>query len=170
MTTTRSTMRSEKPKPTPSGGNLLKNLLISCVALLLLSGSSCKPPPDGPLGFIGVEGCIYHDASLPEEKRDYTLSFHDCVNHIATTSDFHRRLLDAYVDCRSPGPGPMCIVGDDGLLCNDPSEDNSANVCFGRPLDKNGSCLRLHEECVNYVVTTPTYERVLREWYARRCR
>ena len=97
-----------------------------------------------------------YDESLPRVKRSYTLTFEQCVNHIATTPTYDRILRRAYTECLTPPPGPMCIVGETGCICNDPTAD---------PQDYELS----FPNCVNFVVTTPQYFRVIRDWYARKC-
>lgn len=96
------------------------------------------------------------DESRPRGQQDYTLTFSECINHIATTPEYDRILRRAYTDCLTPQPGPMCIVGESGCLCSDPTKD---------PSDYELS----FPNCVNFVVTTAQYFRKLRDWYARRC-
>lgn len=125
-----------------------------CLFVVLLS--CCTRPPDGPVGIMGDSGCVYHDESLPEERRDYVLSFEDCKNHIATSPDYFRVLLQAYRGCTAKPPGPMCVVGDVGCECFDSTPPGHGfSLTFG--------------ECLNYVVTTIDYFRILTQFYERRC-
>ena len=124
---------------------------------------------------------------MSKDPSDYVLSFEQCVNHIGTTPDYDRRLRQAYVDCREPGPGPMCVVGTKGCLCSDPRNKHSYTLPFkklyGSELEawaqsamSTDELARWYSEgqmpvstCLNYVVTTADYFRILRDWYRRRC-
>lgn len=155
---------------------LRKSLLILCVSLL----SACTPPPKGPIGLIGDAGCIYvqtkdlgaRDICFGREIIDgtCTLSFADCAaaGSIATTPDYDRVLRQAYVDCRTPPVGPMCIIGESAVFCSDEREMNRSNVCFEREI-REGVCDLTHIEAHNFVVTTSAYFRQLRDYYRRKC-
>lgn len=144
---------------------LRKGLLISFVVLL----SACGKPPKGPVGLVGDEGCIIHDASRPEGKQDFTLSFAECAKgYIATTPDYDRILRQAYVDCSKPPIGPMCIMGEGAVFCNDERPMDRSNVCFDKVVT-DGVCGLSFKEALNYVVTSSEFFRVLRDWYRRRC-
>ena len=164
------------------GESLLKNLLILCVLVL----SACTKPPKGPIGLIGDRGCVMND--LLKDPADYLLSFPECVNHIATTPDYDRILRRAYVECFTPPEGPMCIVGDKGCLCRDNRLRHKDYTLpfkklYGSELEAWAQSAMSTDElarwygdgqlpvssCLNYVVTTADYFRILREYYARRC-
>lgn len=111
-----------------------------------------------------------HDPSLAEAKQDYTLSFVDCAKagSIATTPDYDRILRQAYVDCSTPPVGPMCVMGESAVFCNDERQMIRGNVCFEKPV-VDGTCELTFTEALNFVVTTSTYFRQLRDYYRRRC-
>lgn len=155
---------------------LQRSLLILCVSLL----SACGKPPKGPIGIVGDSGCIYTDAREMNAQNvcfgktlidgTCTLSFQECSQKegISTTPDYDRILRQAYVDCRTPQPGPMCIMGESAVFCSDPRPMDRSNVCFDKQVVE-GVCDLTHAESVNFVVTTAGYFRQLRDYYRRKC-
>lgn len=155
---------------------LQRSLLILCVVLL----SACGKPPKGPIGVVGDAGCIYVDPRDPGPQNicngremvdgTCTLSFKDCaaVGSISTTPDYDKILRKAYVDCSIPAVGPMCVMGETAVFCNDQRPMDRSNVCFNKPV-VDGTCDLTFAEAVNFVVTTSTYFRELRDWYRRKC-
>lgn len=102
------------------------------------------------------------------EPSSYDLTFEQCKNHIATTPDYDRILRVAFVECRTPPAGPMCVVGEQALICADERPMDASNVCFNRPLIE-GTCDVPFRDALNWVVTTPDYFRRLKDYYRRRC-
>ncbi len=136
------------------------------LTLFVLALSACGKPPKGPIGIIGTAGCLMNDPR--RDPPGYDLTFAECKDHIATTPDYDRIIRKAYVDCLAPPAGPMCVVGDAAVICADERPMNSSNVCFNRQLI-DGTCDVPFPEAVNFVVTTPDYWRILKEYYHRRC-
>lgn len=154
---------------------LLRSLPILCALLL----SACGKPPKGPLGILGDAGCVYADErEMPnnvcrgKEIKDGTciLTFAECAKagSIATTPDYDKALRKAYVDCLTPAVGPMCVVGESAVFCNDQRPMDRNNLCFSKPV-MDGTCDLTHQEAVNFVITTASYFRELRDWYRRKC-
>ena len=156
--------------------HLQRSLLILFVSLL----SACGKPPKGPIGLVGEAGCIYVDPremnaqnvchGKPMVDGTCTLSFQECAQKegIATTPGYDRILRQAYVDCNRPPAGPMCIVGESAVFCSDSRPMDRSNVCFERPV-QDGVCDLTHAEAINFVVTTATYFRQLRDYFRRKC-
>ena len=143
------------------------NVWLTSFVILL---SACGKPPKGPVGLIGDAGCIMHNPALAEGQQDYTLSFVDCAKagSIATTPDYDRILRAAFVDCRRPPVGPMCVIGETAVFCNDEREMTRGNVCFGKEII-DGACSLTFTEALNFVVTTSVYFRQLNDYYKRKC-
>jgi hypothetical protein len=66
--------------------NNAKKLLVVWLATgIFLSG--CLNRPEAEICVLGDAGCICHDPRLPKEQQDYTRTFKECINYIATNPD-----------------------------------------------------------------------------------
>ena len=154
---------------------LLRSLPILCALLL----SACGKPPKGPPGILGDAGCVYADEREMPNNVCRGKEIKDGAYPIVLLSvqrqgycndsglrqgvtEGVRRLPD------SRGGGPMCVVGESAVFCNDQRPMDRNNLCFSKPV-MDGTCDLTHQEAVNFVITTASYFRELRDWYRRKC-
>lgn len=91
--------------------------LLVTLAILLSGASKCSTkPPQIERCLIGDSGCICFDPRLPSGQREYTLSFKECLNYIATNPDDYMTAQEWCANNKKKAAATQMKYGDPALF------------------------------------------------------